>query len=263
MKTTLTLRINLNSSRVAPARLPAADDPRPADADVEQAFFARGLEDEASGDHRTPDAPSRRRSGWLAAAGILALAASGTAAIALWAGRAASASMDAPAAAATAPAASAAAPVPAAPALAAPAPVALAPAPVAPAVVPAAAPVETLAPAEDLAAACTGAFDSRHWRDASAACARASDAQPADAALAMKAAHAEYNRGRAAAALPFAQRAATANPDEAEAYVLIGGAEQEAGNVEAAAKAYRQYLQLAPRGWHARDIRSVLANLRR
>jgi hypothetical protein len=48
---------------------------------------------------------------------------------------------------------------------------------------------------------------------------------------------------------------------DADAFVLIGHAERQAGHPKAARAAYRRYLRLAPRGWHASRVRGILRNL--
>ena len=74
-------------------------------------------------------------------------------------------------------------------------------------------------------------------------------------------ARAELDRGRAAEARSWAKKALAVNPDLADAYVFLGGAEQEAENPEAAKAAYKKYLELAPNGRHARELRAVLDSL--
>jgi hypothetical protein len=44
--------------------------------------------------------------------------------------------------------------------------------------------------------------------------------------------------------------------------VIVAYAAEHEGNFDAAASAYRQYLALAPRGWHARKARQGLRRLR-
>ena len=51
------------------------------------------------------------------------------------------------------------------------------------------------------------------------------------------------------------------NADLADAYVYLGGAEQELGNTSEAQAAYKKYLELAPKGRHARELRAVLDGL--
>jgi tetratricopeptide (TPR) repeat protein len=117
------------------------------------------------------------------------------------------------------------------------------------------------AAAQALASECLEIFDRRAWSEAVPVCRRAAEAQPASATLAMKAAHAYYARGNFPSALEWATRAVTVDPTDAEAYVIIGNGERFAGRAPEAVAAYRTYLSLAPRGWHARKVRAALAQL--
>jgi tetratricopeptide (TPR) repeat protein len=71
----------------------------------------------------------------------------------------------------------------------------------------------------------------------------------------------ELDRGRAAEARSWAKKALYVNPDLADAYVVLGGAEQESENPDAAKAAYKKYLELAPKGRHARELRTILDSL--
>jgi hypothetical protein len=44
----------------------------------------------------------------------------------------------------------------------------------------------------------------------------------------------------------------------AEGFVIVAHAESHAGHPEAAVEAYRHYLGLAPRGWHASEARAAV-----
>lgn len=94
-----------------------------------------------------------------------------------------------------------------------------------------------------------------------AACRPAVEAEPEAADLMVIVARAELDRGRAVEARSWAKRATEVNPDLADAYVVLGGAEQEAENPDAAKAAYKKYLELAPNGRHARELRSILDSL--
>jgi hypothetical protein len=93
------------------------------------------------------------------------------------------------------------------------------------------------------------------------------DAVEVDASLApplLKWAKAEFERGRTAVAANMARKiiqVEPANPNLAEAYVIVGTAEQESSRASAAKVAYRRYLDLAPRGYYANDVRSALKSL--
>ena len=108
---------------------------------------------------------------------------------------------------------------------------------------------------------CRKAFDQHRAKDVLATCPQAMDATPQSAALAVMLARTEFERGRARQALDWAKKAVALDAERADAYVYLGGAEQAAGRSAAARAAYKRYLQLAPQGRHAADLRAVLANL--
>jgi tetratricopeptide (TPR) repeat protein len=97
------------------------------------------------------------------------------------------------------------------------------------------------------------------WRLSPSACARAFEADPTNAALALAVAQAEHARGRLTEAAQWARRALTLDPKAAEAYVLIARADMKDGRRDDAGAAYRRYLELAPRGWHHTEARRSLA----
>ena len=133
------------------------------------------------------------------------------------------------------------------------------------------------APAEGSAAERTNARDvvasdggcdaasirSAPWRLSPAACARAFEADPGNASLALAVAHAEHAHGRLAEAAHWAKRALALDPNAAEAYVLVARDEIEEGRREDARTAYQRYLELAPRGWHQAEARAELRRPRR
>jgi len=98
-------------------------------------------------------------------------------------------------------------------------------------------------------------------KDAEAACVAARDANPDSAEAAGLLAHALYNRGHRREALGAAERAVKINAKWADAYVIIGGVHQDAGELEEARRAYDRYLELEPKGQYARDLRSIVAKL--
>jgi predicted TPR repeat methyltransferase len=51
------------------------------------------------------------------------------------------------------------------------------------------------------------------------------------------------------------------DPRRFDAYVFLGTAEQEAGKTDEARAAYKKYLDLAPDGPFARELRAILSNL--
>ena len=166
----------------------------------------------------------------------------------------------------------------------APAPTAAVPLPSAPETVPAAAAaeppaslpsaVEPAAPAvaalpptaaasedDDLRVACKQAVQQHRTKDVLATCAQAFAATPQSADIAVILARTEFERGRASRAMTWAKKAVAIDPDASDAYVFIGGAEQNAGHSQAAKAAYQHYLQLAPRGRYSADLRAVLKSL--
>ena len=114
---------------------------------------------------------------------------------------------------------------------------------------------------DDIVETCRKAFDQHRAKDILATCPQAIDATPRSAEWAVILARTEFERGRARQALEWAKKAVALDAERAEAYVYLGGAEQAAGRSAAAKAAYRRYLQLAPQGRHAADLRAVLANL--
>ena len=98
-------------------------------------------------------------------------------------------------------------------------------------------------------------------RAVTAACRPALDANPKDAEVMVILARAEIDRGRLAEARTLARKALAVDPSRADAYVYLGTAEQEAGRIEEARAAYKKYVELAPDGRFAREIRAILNNL--
>jgi Flp pilus assembly protein TadD len=138
---------------------------------------------------------------------------------------------------------------------------------------PAPAPVlQTPVPAEDgaklmstvveppSAAPCEDSFSRGDWRVAIETCGKLFEATPS-APLALRVAHAYFSHGDAASAGRWASSAVSLGTTDPDAYVLIGHAEKQAGHPRAAMAAYRRYLRLAPRGWHAARVRSALREL--
>jgi Flp pilus assembly protein TadD len=74
-------------------------------------------------------------------------------------------------------------------------------------------------------------------------------------------ARAELDRGRLGEARSLAKKALAADPQRLDAYIYLGNAEQEAGKAEDARAAYKKYLELAPNGPFARELRAILSNL--
>jgi hypothetical protein len=74
-------------------------------------------------------------------------------------------------------------------------------------------------------------------------------------------AHAELLAGRQEETLRLARKAMALDSSCAEAYLLIGNVEQMSGSKFAARSAYQAYLDHAPRGPHAAEVRAILRTL--
>jgi hypothetical protein len=110
-------------------------------------------------------------------------------------------------------------------------------------------------------ATCRTQFLRSRYRDAAASCAAALEANPSSADALTMMAHVELNRGRLGRANELAQKAIAIDPNQADAYVIIGGVHQDSGRNAEAKVAYRRYLQLAPHGRYADELRSIVGSL--
>jgi hypothetical protein len=119
------------------------------------------------------------------------------------------------------------------------------------------------AASEQLVSACTDAFRQRRWRLSIEACTAAFTARPKDARLALDVAKSYYAHARGVEAGQWASRAIALDPTLAEAFVLVARADGKAGQTAGAVDAYRRYLALAPRGWHAPEARAAVHARRR
>ena len=93
---------------------------------------------------------------------------------------------------------------------------------------------------------------------------------PLEKAVALKAdgdealvvlANCHLDRGELDKALAAAQLAVAANGRNADGYVVIGAVQQQKSHNAEARAAYEKYLELAPKGQFAGDVRSILASL--
>jgi CheY-like chemotaxis protein len=75
-------------------------------------------------------------------------------------------------------------------------------------------------------------------------------------------ANCHLDRGANQKALQAASMAATANPNNADAYLVIGTVQQSLSHVSEARTAYQTYLKLAPKGQYASEVRSILSSLK-
>jgi len=109
-----------------------------------------------------------------------------------------------------------------------------------------------------LLAACRQAFTEKRAKDAETACVAAKDANPDSAEACALLGHALFGRKKPREALRWAERAVALDPGNADAYVIIGGVKQAANDTEAARAAYKKYLELAPNGQYAADLRAIV-----
>lgn len=98
-------------------------------------------------------------------------------------------------------------------------------------------------------------------KSVAAACRLALDADPKAVDVMVILARAELDRGRLGEARTLAKKALASDPQRLDAYIYLGNAEQEAGKAEEARAAYKKYLELAPNGPFARELRAILSNL--
>ena len=94
---------------------------------------------------------------------------------------------------------------------------------------------------------------------------------PLEKAVALKAdgdealvllANCQLDRGSMQKALSVANLAIAANPQNADAYLVIGTVQQSLEHSAEAKTAYQTYLKLAPKGQYASEIRSILASMK-
>jgi tetratricopeptide (TPR) repeat protein len=114
------------------------------------------------------------------------------------------------------------------------------------------------APAGPSDGECAESFGQHRWRLSVEACTRAFSEHPGDARMALRIAHAHHARARLPEAGEWANRALALDATLAAAYVIGAPAERHARNPVAAVAAYRRYLTLAPRGWHASEARAAV-----
>jgi CheY-like chemotaxis protein len=117
------------------------------------------------------------------------------------------------------------------------------------------------AEAASLLSACHLSFQEQRMKDAEAACTAARDANMDSAEAHGFLAHALFNRNHRRESLVEAERAVKLNPQWADAYVIIGGVHQDAGEMDDARRAYQRYLDLDPRGQYANDLRTIVDRL--
>jgi tetratricopeptide (TPR) repeat protein len=108
---------------------------------------------------------------------------------------------------------------------------------------------------------CRAQFLKNRLRDAGITCAAALQSNPRSADALTLMAHVELNRGRLGRANDLAQKAIALDGKQADAYVIIGGVHQDSGRTAQAKAAYFRYLELAPHGRYADELRSIVGSL--
>jgi len=105
---------------------------------------------------------------------------------------------------------------------------------------------------------CQDHYANKRWHAAADSCVAAFAARPDDAELALHATEALYARDRLSEAREWAQKTLTLAPNQAIALGILGRIERRSGDVEAAARTFRRYLAVAPRGWQAPEAHAAL-----
>jgi tetratricopeptide (TPR) repeat protein len=108
---------------------------------------------------------------------------------------------------------------------------------------------------------CRTAYGKRLLEEVVFTCPRVIEAKPQVADIAVMLADAELERGHTAESIAWAQKAIAIgqnDPKAADAYVFLGGAHKKEGRASEARAAYQKYLELAPTGRHARDVKEIL-----
>jgi Flp pilus assembly protein TadD len=131
---------------------------------------------------------------------------------------------------------------------------------------PAAAAPAAEAPAAEpdaLRAACLKAYNDGHgkYKSVMSACAPVVGADSKAADVMTILANAEFDRLRFKEARAWALKALEIDPTIPDAYAFVATAEQESGNLKEARVAYEKYLELAPQGRLADDVRAILKGL--
>ena len=71
----------------------------------------------------------------------------------------------------------------------------------------------------------------------------------------------EFRHGRTSVVATWVHKIIQSDPTLADAYLLLGVAEQDSAHSARARQAYKRYLELAPRGAYASDVRSALGSM--
>jgi Flp pilus assembly protein TadD len=126
---------------------------------------------------------------------------------------------------------------------------------------PAATSAAAAAPIVQSAEACREALKKRDNKAVTDSCEAALDSDASLVRPLLAFAKAQFERGRSAVAATWARKVLQIDDSLADAYLILGAAEQEARRPAAARTAYQRYLELAPRGAYANDVRSSLKSL--
>jgi hypothetical protein len=118
-----------------------------------------------------------------------------------------------------------------------------------------------LAAAPEAVGACRDAMKKRNAKAVSAACESALEADATLARPLLAFAKGQFEHGRPELGAIWARKILQVDGSLADAYLIVGAAEQEARRTSAAKTAYQRYLELAPRGPYANDVRSTLKSL--
>ena len=108
---------------------------------------------------------------------------------------------------------------------------------------------------------CRAALTKRDTSAITHACGPALEVDASLAAPILAWAKRELDRGNVSVAAIWARRVLDTDDRLADAYLIVGVAEQEARHASTAKAAYRRYLELAPKGQYVRDVRSSIAAL--
>lgn len=106
-------------------------------------------------------------------------------------------------------------------------------------------------------AVCETAANTKPWRQAVDTCAAEFEKAP-NALNALVIAKVHYKRGHVQEAGRWAHKAVTLDAQLPEAFVIVAYAAEYESRTQDAAAAYRDYLSLAPHGWHAAQARRGL-----
>jgi hypothetical protein len=117
------------------------------------------------------------------------------------------------------------------------------------------------ASASDSMQECQAALRRERAKPALVACEKFSRENPTSVDALVMLAHANLLAGADGETLRLARRASFLDPKNADAYLLVGTVLQTMGRMPAARSAYQSYLQNAPHGSHAAEVRAILKTL--